>query len=79
MQYMPRSGSNGLTIPHGELSRAALRGLVEAFILREGTDYGRREFSLEEKVAQVMSQLEREEACIMFDPETRSVDIVVAK
>jgi uncharacterized protein YheU (UPF0270 family) len=64
-------------IPHTELSSAALRGVVEAFILREGTDYGAREFSLDEKVGHVMSQLERGDAQIVFDPETQSVDIIV--
>jgi uncharacterized protein YheU (UPF0270 family) len=71
MQYMTH-------IPHAELSADALRGVVEAFILREGTDYGTREFSLEEKVVHVMGQLERGEARIVFDPETQSVDIVIA-
>jgi hypothetical protein len=77
MQYMPRPTDSGLTIPYQELSAAALRGVVEAFILREGTDYGRREFSLEEKVAHVMAQLERADAAIVFDPDTDSIDIVV--
>jgi uncharacterized protein YheU (UPF0270 family) len=77
MQYMPGPGDNGLTIPYQQLSAGALRGVVEAFILREGTDYGRREFSLEEKVAHVIAQLEREAAAIVFDPETQSIDIVV--
>jgi uncharacterized protein YheU (UPF0270 family) len=70
MQYMT-------PIPHTELTSSALRGVVEAFILREGTDYGAREFSLDEKVAHVMSQLERGEAQIVFDPESQSVDIIV--
>jgi uncharacterized protein YheU (UPF0270 family) len=78
MQYMPRSLANGLPIPHRELSPQALRGVVEAFILREGTDYGMREFTLEQKVTHVMAQLERDEAIILFDPDTQSVDIVVA-
>ena len=66
-----------MQIPYHELTRDALRGVVEAFILREGTDYGAREFSLDEKVAHVMAQLQRGEAQIVFDPETQSVDIVV--
>jgi uncharacterized protein YheU (UPF0270 family) len=66
-----------MQIPYGELTTDALRGVVEAFILREGTDYGAREFSLDEKVAHVMAQLEAGEAHIVFDPETQSVDIVV--
>ena len=67
-----------MEIPHRALTDAALRGVVEAFVLREGTDYGRREYSLEEKIAAVMRQLDRGEAVIVFDPETESVSIVVA-
>jgi uncharacterized protein len=64
-------------IPHTELSPEALRGVLEAFVLREGTDYGAREYSLDEKVAHVLRQLERREARIMFDPGTESVTLVV--
>jgi uncharacterized protein YheU (UPF0270 family) len=60
-----------------ELSPVALRSVVESFVLREGTEYGEREFALDEKVAQVMRQLERGEARIMFEPHTQSVNIVV--
>ncbi len=64
-------------IPSSELSAVALNGVIEAFVLREGTDYGAREFSLAEKVAAVRNQLERREARIVYDPATRSVDIQV--
>jgi uncharacterized protein YheU (UPF0270 family) len=63
-------------IPHGALAADLLRGVVEAFVLREGTDYGAKEFSLEQKVAHVMRQLERGEAQIIFDPKSQSVDLV---
>jgi uncharacterized protein YheU (UPF0270 family) len=66
-------------IPHQELSPDALRGVMEAFVLREGTEYGAREFSLDEKVAHVLRQLERGEARIFFDPNTESIDIAVVK
>ena len=65
-----------IAIPYTELSTEALRGVVEAFVLREGTDYGDREFSLEQKLAHVMNQLERGEAQIVFDPNTETVDVV---
>lgn len=67
-----------VVVPHTELSEAALRGVVESFVLREGTDYGDRDASHEDKVADVMRQLERGEARIMFDPLDTSVTIVVA-
>jgi uncharacterized protein len=65
-----------VVVSHRALSAEALRGVVEAFVLREGTDYGEREFTLEQKVAHVLSQLERGEARITFDPSGGSVDIV---
>jgi len=68
-----------IEIPHAELSAAALRGVVEAFVLREGTEYGERDVSLERKVFDVMRQLDRGEAQIVFDPNTETVDIVVKR
>jgi uncharacterized protein YheU (UPF0270 family) len=68
-----------VTVPHRELSPEALRGVIESFVLREGTDYGEREYTLEEKVDHVLRQLERREAHIVFDPNTRTVDIVPSR
>jgi uncharacterized protein len=67
-----------VAVPWREISAPALRGLVESFVLREGTDYGEHEVSLEEKVLQVMHQLARGEAEVMYDPDTNSVSVVVA-
>ena len=64
-------------VPYTELSDETLRGVVESFVLREGTDYGEQEFSLDQKVAHVLRQLRRGEAQIMFDPATETIDIVV--
>ncbi|HWF99155.1 MAG TPA: YheU family protein [Steroidobacteraceae bacterium] len=71
------SSEAAIVIPHGELSAQALRGVIESFVLREGTDYGEREHSLEQKVAQVRAQLERGQARILFDPETNTVTLEV--
>ena len=65
-----------VAVPHAALSPAALRGLIEAFVLREGTDYGAREVAFETKVAQVAAQLQAGEAQIWFDPGSSSVDII---
>jgi uncharacterized protein YheU (UPF0270 family) len=66
-------------VPHTELTADALRGVVESFVLREGTDYGERDATFESKVADVMRQLDRREAVIMYDPATESVGIVVKR
>ena len=64
-------------VPYGELSAELLHAVVESFVLREGMDYGEREYSFEAKVADVMRQLKRGEAKILFDPESESVTIAV--
>jgi len=61
------------------LSPEALRGLAAEFVTRDGTDYGWRERSVEEKVRDVLRQLERGEAKIMFDPASNSANIVAAR
>ena len=65
-----------VVVPHLELSAEVLRGVVESFVLREGTEYGEREFSLEQKVAQVIRQLAVGEAQIVFDPTSNTVDVI---
>ena len=69
-------GVEPVRIPVEELDEETLRALVESFVNREGTDYGRVEQSFEAKVADVMHQLERGEAEIVFDPETESATIL---
>jgi uncharacterized protein YheU (UPF0270 family) len=60
-----------------DLEPDTLRAVIESFVLREGTDYGVHETSLDDKVAQVLLQLRRGEAQITFDPATESVNVVV--
>ena len=74
---MSKQNTEPVLIPYTELSAEALQSVIESFVLREGTEYGTHEISLEQKVAQVMRQLQRKEAQITFDPDTDSVDIVV--
>jgi hypothetical protein len=67
-----------VVVPYTELAPELLHAVVESYVLREGTDYGEKEFSLEDKVSHVIGQLKRGEARIVFDPETESVSIAKA-
>jgi hypothetical protein len=67
-----------LVIPMDALSSEALAGVIEAFILREGTDYGLHETPFSDKVGQVRRQLESGDAQILFDPESETVHIALA-
>ncbi len=71
-----RPGQEPVPVPHTALEPATLQAVIESFVLREGTDYGVRTFTLSEKVAHVHRQLERGEAQILFDPASGSIDIV---
>ena len=64
-------------IPHTELSAVALDGVVESFVLREGTDYGHRDVSFNEKCRSVKRQLEEGSATIVYDAATDSINIVL--
>jgi len=68
-----------VVVPHTELAADVLRAVIESFVLREGTDYGEKEISLDQKVARVIRQLERGEAQILFDPDTDGVDITAGR
>ena len=77
MEDEPDRGATELS--PGQLSPQALRGLVEEFVTRDGTDYGAVERSVEDKIARVEAQLASGEVRIVFDPETESANIVLAR
>ncbi|KUJ00775.1 YheU family protein [Vibrio sp. MEBiC08052] len=64
-----------MIIPWQTLEPDTLDNLIREFILREGTDYGEQEISLEEKVAQVKQQIQSGEAVIVYSELHESVDI----
>lgn len=71
------AGEGGpVEVPASALSEEALRGLIEAFVLQEGTEYGEHDVPLAAKVAQVRRQLERGEARIVFDPGSNSTHLL---
>ena len=68
-----------MKIPYKELSQEALLGVVDAFILREGTDYGHEEITIDQKRSRVLSMLQSGEAEIVFYQESDHIDIVLVK
>lgn len=63
-------------IPREALSEDALQGIIEGFILREGTDYGREEAGFESKYKQILRQIEKSDVKIIFDPNTETVGLI---
>ena len=68
-----------MKIPYTKVSQEALLGVMDAFILREGTDYGHEEITIDQKRSRVLSMLQSGEAEIVFYQESDHIDIVLVK
>lgn len=66
-------------VDYRALSPEAFRGLVEEFVTREGTDYGLHEKDFEDKVRDVVRQLQSGEAEIVYDTVDERANIVSNK
>ncbi len=66
-------------VPPAALSRDALEGLIEQYVLREGTEYGDRDYSLREKVERVTAQLVKGEAVIVYSEALTLAEIIPAR
>lgn len=63
-------------IPYESLSEDALKGVIDNFVQREGTDYGSDEVHYETKIRQVQRQIEKGDVVIVFDPSSESVHLL---
>jgi len=61
-------------VPYQRLSPEALRGVIEEFVTRDGTEFS----DVAVKVEQVRRQLEQGTAVIVYDPNTRTCNVVPA-
>ena len=68
-----------MIIPWQEVAPETLYSLIESFVLREGTDYGEHERSLEQKVADVKRQLETGDAVLVWSELHETVNIMPRK
>lgn len=64
-----------MIIPIEQLQTDTLLKIIEEFVLQEGTDYGESEVPLEQKVQQVLEQLKRGEALLMYSELHETVNI----
>ena len=67
----------GVRVPVDTLPDETLRRVVEEFVSREATDYG-YEVSFDRKVEQVLQQLRRGDAALLFDEALGTTHIVPA-
>jgi uncharacterized protein YheU (UPF0270 family) len=60
---------HSMQIPWQSLSDTALTGVIQEFVLREGTEYGPSDVSLARKVEQVLAQIQGGRVGIFYDPD----------
>ena len=65
-----------MQIPHERLAPDTLRALIYDYVTRDGTDYGEREITADQKIAQVMHQLAKGLVVIVFDEESQGFDVL---
>lgn len=64
-----------MIIPIDALETDTLYNLAESFVLREGTDYGEEEVTLDVKVQQVLERLKSGDAVLVYSELHESIDI----
>jgi uncharacterized protein len=65
-----------VAVPPQRLQADVLQALLEDFASRDGTDYGEREFTLDEKVERLQRQLRAGELHILFDADSEQWDLL---
>lgn len=65
-----------MIIPWQDLDPETLDNLIESFVLREGTDYGEHERSLEQKVNDVKRQLKSGDVVLVWSELHETVNIM---
>ncbi|MEZ5501920.1 MAG: YheU family protein [Halioglobus sp.] len=65
-----------VAVPPARLDPAVLHALLEDYASRDGTDYGARELTLDEKVQRLQRQLDAGELHILYDADSEQWDLV---
>ena len=66
-------------VPYEQVEPETLKGLIEEFITRDGTFYGKKEMSMDQKIGMVIEQLKSGEAVITWDRYVQSSNIALRK
>ncbi len=65
-----------IEVPPQRLAAVTLQALLEEYASRDGTDYGERELSLEQKVGNLREQMHRGELLIVFEVDSEHWDLL---
>lgn len=65
-----------MIIPVDTLSSDVLIAIIEEFVLREGTEYGAEDISLNDKIAQVKQQLAQGDIVLVYSELHETVNLL---
>lgn len=65
-----------IEVPVSALAEQTLLALLEEFATRDGTDYGAKELTLNEKVGRLREQLEASRVMLLYDADSEHWDLV---
>jgi len=65
-----------IDIPMDRINPDTLRNMIEEFVTREWSELADSEYTLDEKVSQVMQQLKDERAKIVYDSTSETWNII---
>ena len=69
----------GVEVPYQQLDPETLRRMIQEFVSRDGADWGDAGCTLEDKVTQVLQQLERKQVKVVFDLRSQTANIVACR
>jgi uncharacterized protein len=72
-------GEEGIEIPLDRFEPEILRKMIEAFVTREWSELSDADYSLDEKVEQVLRRLKDKRARVVYDFKTETSNIVAVK
>lgn len=67
-----------MIVPWQQISPDALNGIIEEFVMREGTDYGESEISFDEKKLDVKNQLQDGRIVLVYSELHETVNLMQA-
>lgn len=67
-----------MIVPYKDINLDTLNAIIKEFVLREGTEYGAEDISIDEKLEQVHQQLQRGSAVLVYSELHETVNIIPA-
>jgi len=66
----------GVDVPYDQIAPETLRNMIKEFVTRDGADWGDPGGALDDKIAQVLTQLKNNQVKVVFDLESETANIV---